>query len=310
MKIFAKTEGLSRSEWLELRAKGIGGSDVSVIAGINTFKSVFQLWMEKTGLMEIEEEENEFLHFGNVLEPVVRNEFMNRTGKKVKLKKAIIQHPEYPFMMANVDGLIYDKEDGLCIFEAKTASAYKEKEWDNHVPEEYQLQVQHYMAVTGAKKTYIAALIGGNKFVYHTIERDEELIKLIIEMESHFWNYNVLKNIPPDIDGSPATTQYFNSKYSQGNGERIQLPKEAKELILSYDQIVESLKELDKKKGEITNKLKSYLEENELGVIEDRVIKWSTITKEQLDQKKLKQERKDIYQNYANTCTYRRFTVA
>lgn len=148
------------------------------------------------------------------------------------------------------------------------------------------------MAATGAKKTYIAALIGGNKFVYHTIERDEELIKLIIEMESHFWNYNVLKNIPPDIDGSPVTTQYFNSKYSQGNGGRIQLPKEAKELILSYEQVSESIKELDKKKGEITNKLKSSLEENEIGMIEDGVIKWSNITKEQFDQKRLKQERK------------------
>mgnify|MGYP002232898122 CR=1 FL=1 len=33
----------------------------------------------------------------------------------------------------------------------------------NGVPEEYVLQVQHYLAVCGMNKAYIAALIGGNE---------------------------------------------------------------------------------------------------------------------------------------------------
>mgnify|MGYP002508492795 CR=1 FL=1 len=53
---------------------------------------------------------------------------------------------------------------GTCIFEAKTASAYKAGEWEDTIPDEYQLQIQHYMAVTGYAGAYIAALIGGNTF--------------------------------------------------------------------------------------------------------------------------------------------------
>ena len=59
MKILVKTGKLSREEWLKWRTKGIGGSDVSIIAGINKFKSSFQLWLEKTGQIVPQEEESE-----------------------------------------------------------------------------------------------------------------------------------------------------------------------------------------------------------------------------------------------------------
>ena len=49
-KVLVKTADLSRADWLRYRTMGIGGSDVSVIAGINPYRSVYQLWLEKTGL--------------------------------------------------------------------------------------------------------------------------------------------------------------------------------------------------------------------------------------------------------------------
>ena len=61
MKILAKTKDLSHEEWLKYRTQGIGGSDVSIIAGINPFKSVHQLWLEKTGQMEPEEGDTEYV---------------------------------------------------------------------------------------------------------------------------------------------------------------------------------------------------------------------------------------------------------
>ena len=83
MKILVKTKDLSREEWLRYRTHGIGGSDVSIITGINPYKSIYQLWLEKTGQIELEQTESEFAHFGTLLEPIVRKEFMERTGLKV-----------------------------------------------------------------------------------------------------------------------------------------------------------------------------------------------------------------------------------
>ena len=309
MRVVVKTNNLTRDEWLKYRTGGIGGSDVSIIAGINPFKSVHQLWLEKTGQVEPEQTESEFAHFGTLLEPIVRKEFTERTGIKVRQKHMLLQSEEYPFMYADLDGVI--NEDGeLAIFEAKTASQYKMDTWEEDVPAVYILQVQHYMAVTGAKKTYIAALVGGNHFVYHVVERDEVMIAKIIAMEKYFWETYVLGGVEPVPDGSEATTNYFNSKFSNSNGQTIELPEEALAICEEYERLSEELKALETAKSAAANQLKSYLKEAEAGTVGDRKIVWKQIFKSSLDQKRLKEEKPDIYNGYVTQSSYRRLSVA
>lgn len=309
MNILAKTKGMEREEWLKWRLMGIGGSDASVIAGVNPFRSIFELWMDKTGQAEAGEAEFEHIHFGNVLEPVVRKEFMRRTGLKVRRKMALLQSAEHPFMLADLDGVIY--EDGkMCIFEAKTASAYKKEAWEKGVPLEYQYQVQHYMAVTGAEKTYIAALVGGNTFIYHEVYRDEEMIKRIIRMEQEFWENCVLAGQEPEADGSGATADFLDKKYGDSNGKCIELPEEALQMCGQYDELSRRLDELKKEKEAVTNKIKTYLKENESGTVGDRRIDWKTVTTTTFDKKRLKEERREIYEEYCGKSSYRRLSVA
>lgn len=309
MKVLVKTGNLTREEWLKWRTKGIGGSDVSVIAGINRFRSVFQLWLEKTGQAEPEEKETDFTHFGTVLEPVVKKEFTRRTGLKIRARKALLQSEEYPFMLADLDGVIYE-EGEMCIFEAKTASAYKQEIWESGVPEEYQLQVQHYMAVTGAKKTYIAALVGGNRFFYHVVYRDEELISLIIRLEKAFWEENVLQGREPVPDGSEATTAYLNEKYGESNGQTVELPEEALDLCLSYESLSEQLTAIKERKEAVANQLKNYLKENEAGTVGGRKVTWKQVTSTGFDKKRLEKENRAVYDAYVTKSQYRRLQVA
>ena len=307
--VVVKTKNLSREEWLKYRTKGIGGSDVSIIAGINPFKSVHQLWLEKTEQVEPEEQQSEYAHFGTLLEPIVRKEFMERTGISVRQKHMLLQSKDYPFMFADVDGVIY--EDGeLCIFEAKTASAYKQETWEEEVPAEYVLQVQHYMAVTGAKKTYIAALVGGNHFYYHEVLRDEEMIAKIIAMEKYFWEYHVLGGVEPVPDGSEATTKYFNEKFAVANGETVELPEEALSICGEYDRISAEIKKLELEKNAAINQLKSMMKEAEYATVGERKISWKEISKSGFDSKKLKEEQPEIYNHYLTQSSYRRFSGA
>ena len=309
MKVLIKTNNLTREEWLKCRTKGIGGSDVSVIAGLNKFKSVFQLWLEKTGQAEPDEDGNDYTYFGTVLEPVVKKEFTRRTGLKVRAKRMLLQSEEYPFMLADLDGVI--NEDGkLCIFEAKTASAYKQEIWEKGVPEEYQLQVQHYMAVTGAEKTYIAALVGGNHFYYHTVYRDNELIELIIDLEKKFWEKNVLQNVEPMPDGSDATTNFLNEKYSISNGMSIELPEHALDLCNQYEQLADEIDSLKEQKEAVANQLKNFLKDNESGTVGGRKVTWKQITTTSFDRKRFEKENKEIYDAYTTKSHYRRLSVA
>ena len=103
------TGNLSREEWLELRKRGIGGSDASVIMGKNPYRSILQLWEEKTGKAPITEAGNEAAYWGNVMEPIVRKEFTRRTGLKVRQKHFMIFHPEIPYMFADVDGIVTEE---------------------------------------------------------------------------------------------------------------------------------------------------------------------------------------------------------
>lgn len=309
MRVVVKTNHLTREEWLKYRTGGIGGSDVSIIAGINPFKSVHQLWLEKTGQIEPEQSESEYAHFGTLLEPIVRKEFTERTGIKVRQKHMLLQSEQYPFMYADLDGVINENGE-LAIFEAKTASQYKMDTWEEGVPARYILQVQHYMAVTGAKKTYIAALVGGNHFVYHVVERDEVLITKIIAMETYFWETYVLGGVEPIPDGSYATTSYFNSRFSDSNGKTIELPKEALVACEEYERLSNEIKELETAKSAAANQLKSYLRDAEVGMVGERKIIWKQIYKNSLDQKRLKEEKPDIFEDYLTQSSYRRLSVA
>ena len=312
MNVLVKTKGLSREDWLKYRTRGIGGSDVSVIAGINPFRSAYQLWLEKTGQVEPGQEddiENEYTHFGSLLEPIVRKEFMERTGIKVRQKHMLLQSEEYPFMIADLDGVI--SQDGEhAIFEAKTASAYRQDVWENEVPAPYILQVQHYMAVTGMDKTYIAALVGGNHFFHYVVERDNEMIAKIILMEKIFWEENVLGGKEPVPDGSEATTDYFNKKFGNSNGQTIKLPDEALSACEEYERLSKQLKEVEQLKDAAANLLKSYLKEAESGTVGDRKVTWKQIGKSYVDGKRLKAEKPDIYEDYLKSTSYRRLTVA
>ena len=255
MRVVVKTKNLTRKEWLEYRTHGIGGSDVSIIAGINPFRSVHELWLEKTGQIKIEETESEYAYFGTLLEPIVRKEFMTRTGLKVRQKHMLLQSDEYPFMYADLDGVINENGE-FVIFEAKTASQYKKELWEEGVPAEYILQVQHYMAVTGAKKTYIAALIGGNHFMYHVVERDEKMIAKIIAMEKYFWDNYVVGGLKPVLDGSKATTNYVNNKYNNSNGQTIELPSEALKICEEYENVSQQIKALELVKNAAAKSIK------------------------------------------------------
>lgn len=100
------------------------------------------------------------------------------------------------------------------------------------------LQVQHYLAVCGMNKAYIAALIGGNKFVFNIIYRDDSLIEELIVKEKEFWEECVLTDIEPVVDDSEATREYLNEKYSDSIADTIQLEADMKKIIAQYQDVV------------------------------------------------------------------------
>ncbi len=306
--VLLATKDLSREEWLRARMAGIGGSDVSAIAGLNKYKSPMGVYLDKIGESPIEDITSEAAYFGTLLEDVVAQEFTKRTGMKVRNRFAILQHPNHPYMLANVDRMIVGKKEGL---ECKTASEYLKGEWEgDEVPTPYLLQIQHYMAVTGYDAWWIAVLLGGNKFIFKRIERDEEIIEYLIKLEGDFWANHVIKRNPPEFDGSEASSRLLQALYPQADPKsEIQLDKTVETLIEARDAYIEDITALETKKKEIENQIKAQMGENEIGHVGSRTVKWSNVTSNRIDTKTLKAERPEIYQQYTKPSVSRRFAI-
>lgn len=65
--ILASTEHMDYADWLDWWRKGIGGSDASIVCGINKYKSPVELWLDKTGQLPYHEA-GEAAYWGTVLE--------------------------------------------------------------------------------------------------------------------------------------------------------------------------------------------------------------------------------------------------
>lgn len=251
--------------WHDLRALGIGGSEAPTVAGFNPWESAYELWQLKTGKIPQKDlSDNEAVYFGTELEPICAKRFSEITGKKVR-KCGTLQDEETPYFFANVDRLIIGENAGL---ECKTTSAYNAKEWEgDNIPNNYYLQIQWYMGVLGPKCThyYIACIIGGNKFVWKRVERNDDDIKALRALCSEFWTKYVLTNTPPPVDGSQACTEALKAKYKGVPGLAVNLPAEADDLIAGYKQTKEIIKSYEKTLQTYENKLMDMMGDAEKG---------------------------------------------
>jgi putative phage-type endonuclease len=221
-----KTNDLSRDEWLEFRRKGIGSSDAAAAVALSPYKSQLELWMDKTGkdegLPKIDpNDETSPAYWGTLLEPIVAAHYTKRTGNRVRRVNAVLQHPTEPWMLANIDREVMGDEQ-VQILECKTAGLQGARLWKDGVPEYVQLQVMHQLAVTGKRAADVAVLICGQELQVHRIERDEQMIAQLINLEQAFCVF-VETNQPPPADGSESADRALRCLYPDDSGESLDL---------------------------------------------------------------------------------------
>ena len=254
----------NEDDWHELRAKRIGGSDIGAIIGVNPYKSIVDVYVDKTEGSNFKG--NELTHWGHMLEGTILKEFSN------KHKELIVYEVPYSvvndFLIANLDGALKDKETGdYGVLEIKTTSLWNKKDWeDDVIPQYYYAQVQHYLMLTGYKFAYIAVLIGGQQYKEFKIERSEEDINLIRNKATEFYQENLLKKIPPMPDGSDAYMNYLKKKALDiENDEVKELPE--------FEEIAIRIKELARQKKLIEDEDKLLKEKILHKMIEEKTLK-------------------------------------
>ncbi|MGL5327931.1 MAG: YqaJ viral recombinase family protein [Peptostreptococcaceae bacterium] len=258
--VIYETKGMSKNEWLKRRKEGIGGSDAASVLGLNKYKSSISVYMDKVDECEdvdnsSKEEVNYRMELGNKLENFVANEFMLKTNKKVRNVNGILKNDKYPFALANIDRAIVGEKAFL---ECKVTNSYSKSLWQSEVPLHYQVQCYHYMAVTGATHCYVAALIGNEELIIHKIERNEELIDKIMNLEKLFWDECVLGKSLPIPDGSDDYSKILQGLYKDSCSEELIL-FEKSDLLNRYDEVCELIKDLDMEKKSVEESVNNFV---------------------------------------------------
>lgn len=276
--VVASTEGMEYEDWKRLRMGFIGGSDAAAVVGLSRFKTPISVYFSK-----VEELPDTFteravkkMKMGHVMEPIIAELFAEETGKHVVRQNYFYQHPEHTFMGANIDFGIYGENAGLeCKNSANTA------EWsDGEVPDEYYMQCQHYMAVTGADRWYLAYLLEGWDFQYVTIERNDIIIDNLIQQEADFWNEFVVTRKPPAFDGSQSAKALLKVLYpTETNEEPIDLPEEFDALWMRENELTKLIKELNTEKEEIRNQISAQIGDSSTGISKRFIFTYKTTTR-------------------------------
>lgn len=305
--VLVNTANMDRQEWLEWRRKGIGGSDASAILNLNPYQSAFDVYAEKLGIKE-EQPDNEALRQGRDLEDYVAFRFSEATGKKVRRRNAILQHPDYPWMLANVDRLVVGENAGL---ECKTTSILNKSEFKlGEYPDSYYVQCMHYLAVTGFKKWYLAVLVLNKSFHVFEIERDEEEIEALIQAEKYFWEEHVLKQIPPAFDGSQAASKCLKTMYPVAHDKEVRPLFGMEDKLAEYLELDEQIKELEKQQEKLKQEIQAALETAEEGLANGFKVIWKNRSRTSFDSERFKKEHPDLYKAYLKSPkTYRIFNV-
>lgn len=306
-------------DWLELRKRGIGGSDIGAILGLNTHSSPLKVYRQKVEDYKEDLSDNVFVKKGKELEDLILTNYVKpyfgKMGYTVGKPKFMIINTKQPCFRANVDGIAFKKGEDYrnnIIVEIKWVSEWAEVNWYkpeyNGVPPSYYAQVQLYMAVTGARSAIICALFDKNwEMNYFVIPRDEMFIMEMVKKGNDFYQYHMLMKIPPrpsyEIDKEAVTEAIKTAP------KELTPSSEMTKYIEKYLANGEKLKKADEIQAQLKDIILELANKGFCPDSKDHKVKTSVVTSHRFNSTKFKEDHADLYEQYCEDSESPRITI-
>lgn len=246
-------------EQKEERINGLGASDSSIHMGYSNFMTPYELWMQKTGMIPLDDSEDELQYWGNKLERVIAERFEEDNNCSLTFPDTLY-HKDYDFIFANLDG--YDANNNAVV-EIKNVNSFMRHEWDNAlkdgIPLKYLIQLAKQCHIVGASKGYCAILIGGFEYHQFEYERDLKLEEKIIEKDKEFWEMVVNKTPPECMTISDCRLKYKDVDDSLKSYANYRIEQEYIELI----NVKNNIKSLTEREKSIKKGLMDYMKHSQ-----------------------------------------------
>src|SRR5574343_86716 len=251
--------GLS-DEQLATRRKGLGGSDMAAVLGLDPYRGPFDVWAEKTGRAQ-PMASNRFTRWGNILEGVIASEYAERNGVAL-IGSSTVMHPRRPWQVGTPDRLVYERPDvpdrGLEIKARGLRQAWKwgtESEGAAGVPDEVACQCDWYLSLTELPRWDVAVLLDGNDYREYKLERDGDIEGAMRDAGERFWRDHVLADKPPAFDGGNAVWSYLRERLAGSEKRSVEPSPQVEALALELEATIRTITHAEKQKQVLRQKL-------------------------------------------------------
>lgn len=290
------------------RTKFLGGSDASVVLGINPWRTPLDLWRDKVQPAMPENadpERTRVLERGKRMEPYVIDLLAAETGLVIARRNARYIDPEFPFLAAEIDA-----ETAAENIEIKTVSPFKAKDWgelgSDEIPVYYTAQAQHGLMVTGRELCIFGVLIGGDDFRVYRVERDAEIITAMRAREVAFWRDHVETLIQP-----PATTPGdVDSLFRRDAGTAIEATPEVMTALRELHALQDEQAATERRIEGVKSAIKAHMQDAARLTLHGRdVATWRSQTARRFDQRAFQAANADLFEQFLKTTESRVFRL-
>lgn len=298
----------NHADWLKSREGGIGSSEVATVLGMNPYDTPYQLWLRKTGRVQVVEEQNNLMRMGHILEDAIARlcaEDANLEIVKNSIAEFVVIDKEKSWMRASPDRYAYPKgvkktAGNKVIIECK--SSQKAVDPDN-ISKYWFLQVLWQMRITQVPMTYLAWLIQGRDFGFKPFYYDADFAKFVEEEVERFWIDCIIGGREP----APINVQDVLIKFPRHDeGKKVYATDDIVQMWADLKDTNDEIKRLTATKEEIESKLKMKMLDAEALVIpgdnespEKTIATWkASKPSKKFDADALKTAQPEIYAKY------------
>lgn len=223
--------------------------------GVSPWATAYDIWLDKLGMSP--EFDNAKMEWGRRLEDVVAQAWCEKHRAQVESWQGLFVH-EVPYIRATPDRVVLP--DGSVGLEIKTTGAHHAERWgtwDESMPEEVWVQVQHCLLVTGYAGWWVAVLIGGSEYRDYFVRPDLELHAMMREEYRDFWR-TVTARTPPE-GASPSKRSFVAQRFRDDSGRYVQATPELDQQINELKRLSEERAAIEKRMDAIDARLRSVV---------------------------------------------------
>lgn len=242
----------------------IGGSDAAAVAGLSRYKTPLDVWQR---IVEgREQEQTKPMRRGQLLEPVVRQMYVDETGAEL-LGPRSLRGQKYPFARASLDDVarLHGEERVLECKSANFRMLHQYGEGDDEIPDDYIAQVQWYLALSRLPLADVAVLLAGDELRIYTLRADADLQGALFEEAAKFWRDYVVPKRPPPPDASSSYSEWLARRFPRSSESSVLADQEA---VLAAEQL---------RKARAAKKLAEEAEERAKQLLQAKIGEASTL---------------------------------